>query len=49
MRSDPGQLQATCPSCGGVVSTPPGEPVPPHQPVNSSDRSTCPGTGQTGQ
>lgn len=49
MHQDPGQLQATCPSCGGSVSTGVGEPVPPHQPVSGDDRAMCPGAGQPGQ
>lgn len=48
MRDDPGQLSATCPACGGSVSTPPGEPVPPHQPVSGDDRGMCPGAGSPG-
>lgn len=46
-RFDPAQLNATCPVCGTGVSTPAGEPVPPHQPQGS--REGCSGAGQPGR
>lgn len=49
MRDDPGQLSATCPDCGGQVSTGVGEPVPQHQPVSGNDRAMCSGVGKPGE
>lgn len=44
-RFDPGLLEGQCQMCGANTSVPPGEPVPPHQPVNSPDRGMYPGAG----